>query len=260
MAAADIPPPAAPGQPVLLRLPRRRVWATYGLLGGIGLVFLGQVLLAPFPGDTDLILLYGAKINELIVQGQWWRLITPIFIHGSVLHFFFNAYALLSLGRDLERFYGAGRFLVLFFFAGLAGSTASFLFSPAASVGASGAIFGLIGAQAVLLFRNRQLLGDRARAGLQNILMIAGINLFIGLQSRQIDNWAHLGGLAGGLAMAWALGPVWQAVAQPANVPFAPPVFELVDRAAGGPFRWMAAAGLSLALSLLILLAIWAQR
>lgn len=237
------PPPAPPpaGRPARLWLPLHRRWATYLLLGAIGLVFLGQLALAPGPADVDPILAWGAKVNALILQGEWWRLITPIFIHGSLLHFAFNAYALYSLGGEIERFYGGGRFLVLFFYAGLAGSAASFVLSPAASVGASGAIFGLIAAQAVLLYRNRRLLGERARAGLQNILLIAAVNLFIGLQAgSRIDNWAHLGGLAGGLAMAWALGPVWQLEARPQE-PFAPPALALVDPGAGG--RGWAAAG-----------------
>ncbi|MBP7690866.1 MAG: rhomboid family intramembrane serine protease [Anaerolineales bacterium] len=243
-----------------MRLPARRVWATYGVLGLLGVVFLGQLALAPFAGDVDPILALGAKVNTLILQGEWWRLVTAIFIHGSLLHFFFNAYALFQLGREIERFYGAGRFLALFFYAGLAGSAASFLFSPAASVGASGAVFGLIGAQAVLLYRNRRLLGERARAGLQNVLFIAGFNLFFGLQSgSRIDNWAHLGGLAGGLAMAWVLGPVWRPVLRPAAEPFTPPVVELVDPAAG-PTRWIAAGALGAGLLTLLAAAVWLQR
>lgn len=240
-------PEAGPRQ-VRFNLPRRPLRVTYILLGLLGLVFLGQLALAPLPGDVDPILIWGAKVNALIARGQWWRLITPLFIHGSVLHFFFNAYALFSLGRDLEPVYGPARFLAVFFLAGLTGSTASLIFSPEASVGASGAIFGLIGAQAVLLYRNRALLGGRARAGLQNILVIAGLNLFIGLQAgARIDNWAHLGGLLGGLALAWVLGPVWRPVhVQPAQTPDDLPVVELGDPRS--PRRaWAAAAGLALA-------------
>jgi rhomboid protease GluP len=263
-------PGAGPGEPIpprprpaLIRLPRRRVWAVYGLLGTIAVVFLGQLVLAPQPGDVDPILIFGAKVNELIARGEWWRLVTPIFIHGSVLHFFFNAYALYSLGREIERFYGAARFLLLFFYSGVAGTTASLLLSPAPSVGASGAIFGLIGAEAVLLYRNRRLLGERARAGLQNILLIAGINLFIGFQGGlRIDNWAHLGGLAGGLAMAWIIGPVWLPVSQAPSgllaVPAAP-AFELVDQQAGGCASWMAVAALGAGLLAVIVAAVLIQ-
>lgn len=223
--------PAAAPRPALVRLPRQPVRATYVMLGAIGLVFLGQLVMAPFPGDVDPLLVFGAKVNELIVAGEWWRLITPIFVHGSLLHFFFNAYALYSLGREVERFYGAARFTLVFFFAGVAGTTASLWLSPAPSVGASGAIFGLIGAEAVLLYRNRALLGERARAGLQNILLIAAVNLVIGFQGgMRIDNWAHLGGLAGGLAMAWAVGPLWRLSPAPFVTPAGGLAYDLVDQ------------------------------
>jgi rhomboid protease GluP len=204
-------PPVTPAPPpvIRLRLPRYPVRITYVLLVCLGLVFVGQLALAPSAEDFDPIIAFGAKVNELIAAGEWWRLVTPIFIHGSLLHFAFNAYALFNLGRDIEAVYGPWRYLMLFFYAGVCGTVASMFFSAAPAVGASGAIFGLIGAEAVLLYRNRQLLGERARAGLQNILIIAAINLAIGLSAANIDNWGHLGGLAGGAAMAWVLGPVW---------------------------------------------------
>ena len=142
------------------------------------------------------------------LPGEYWRLITPIFLHGSLLHFFFNMYALYNLGREVESFIGPVRFALLFFYSGVAGSVFSLLFTPNPSVGASGAIFGLIGAQAVFLYRHRQLFGERGRRGLQQIIVIALINLAIGLQGN-IDNWAHLGGLLGGLAGGWALAPRW---------------------------------------------------
>jgi rhomboid protease GluP len=215
------PPPAeAPSGPrsVSLRLPTYRVWVTYALLGVIGLVFLAQFALNPFGPGADPILVWGAKENTLIAQGQVWRLVTAIFIHGSVLHFAFNAYALYNIGRQLEATYGGLRFGALFGLSGLSGSIASLLFNPYPSIGASGAIFGLIGAEAVLLYRNRALLGPRGRSALQNIVLIAGVNLLFGLQGG-IDNWAHLGGLLGGLALGWVIGPVWAVRTEPLSPP-----------------------------------------
>ena len=81
-------------------------------------------------------------------------------------------------------------------------------FNPSPSVGASGAIFGLIGALAVFLYRNRQIFGERGRRNLQNVIIIAAINFLFGLRGG-IDNWAHLGGLIGGLILGWFMGPVW---------------------------------------------------
>lgn len=250
------PSPPAP-RPTAVRLPRRRPWATYTLLGAIGLVFLGQLILAPFDSGVDPFIQYGAKINARIVQGEWWRLVTPIFVHGSLLHFFFNAYALYSLGREIEAFCGSRRFVILFFFAGVCGTTASLLLSPSASVGASGAIFGLIGAEAVLLYRNRRLLGARARAGLQNILVIAGLNLLIGLQpGLRIDNWAHLGGLLGGLIMAFWIGPLWAVETDPL---FGTPL-SVVDRRPLNAVRWLGVLALGLGLVGFIGLAIGLVR
>jgi membrane associated rhomboid family serine protease len=162
------------------------------------------------------VLVWGAKVNLLIARGEWWRLLTPIFIHADLLHVGFNCYALYYLGRDVERVSGAGRLALVFFFAGLAGNALSLLMSPRSAVGASGAVFGLIGASAVFFFRNRRLLGARGQAQLRSLIMLTVLNLALGLRPG-IDNWAHLGGLLGGLAMGWATMPVWGLVLSPAG-------------------------------------------
>ena len=154
----------------------------------------------------DLPLLFGAKINQFILQGQIWRLITPVFLHGSIVHLGFNMYALYSIGPPLERRYGISSFLALFFFGGLFGNIFSFIFSPNISLGSSTAIFGLIAAQAVYIYTNRLLLGSAAGPLLRNVLMMIAVNFVLGL-SPGIDNWGHLGGLAGGFAYAWFAGP-----------------------------------------------------
>jgi len=205
-----VPPPPgapAPGQPMTARLPLQRVWATYVWLGVITAVFIGQLIVIQTTGQ-DIIGDLGAKNNQLIAQGEYWRLLTAIFVHANILHYGFNAYALYIIGRDVERFSGPLRLTVIFLLAGLCGSVLSLVFTPEPSVGASGAIFGLIGAEAVFLFRNRQLFGQRGRRGLQNLIFIAILNFALGLQG-SIDNWAHLGGLIGGLILGWVLGPVW---------------------------------------------------
>jgi rhomboid protease GluP len=174
------------------------------------------------------------------MQGQLWRLITPLLLHGSIAHIGFNMYALFIFGPGLERYYGHLRFLTLYLLAGFAGNVFSFLFTPGLSVGASTAIFGLVAAQGVFLFRHRQMLGANARAGLMNIIFIVAINLFLGL-SPGIDNWGHLGGLFGGLAFAWLGGPILELTG-------APPYMELVDRRSEGE-AWLVAllVGLSFA-------------
>lgn len=194
-------------------LPLRRVWLVYTLMGLIGVVFAGQLASLWWLGD-DWVLALGAKVNAAIAAGQYWRLVTPIFIHADLLHLGFNLYALYYLGRDVERVAGAGRLGLVFAFAGLAGNGLSLLMSPNPAVGASGAIFGLIGASAVFFFRNRRLLGARGQAQLRSLIMLTILNLAIGLRPG-IDNWAHLGGLLGGLAMGWVLMPLWGLVVNP---------------------------------------------
>lgn len=218
------PGEAAQAPPVRVRLPAYPVRVTYFFLGLIIIVFIGQFLSEQLTG-FDLVAAYGGKINEFIAQGEVWRLLTAVFVHGGILHLLFNAYALYVIGRQVETIYGPLRFSVVYLCAGLAGSVASMLLTPAPSLGASGALFGLIGAEGVFLYRNRKLLGERARRGLQNILVIAFINLAIGLQGAfHIDNWAHIGGLLGGLSLSWFIGPLWTVRADP--VPGAQPTIE----------------------------------
>ncbi|KPL75282.1 hypothetical protein AC812_09660 [Bellilinea caldifistulae] len=170
------------------------------------LAFLGQLLTQTTFG-TDLLAAYGAKVNPLITAGQYWRLITPMWLHGSILHIAFNMYALFIFGSNLERYYGHIRFLLLYLISGYAGNVISFMMTPRPSLGSSTAIFGLLAAQAVFLYQNRQLIRN-ARSLLTSTLMIAAINLLLGT-SPGIDNWGHLGGLIGGLAFAWSAGPIW---------------------------------------------------
>lgn len=203
-----VPPPPVPPSPgtVLVELPKTRPIVTYTLLAVTIFIYILQEAGQALYG-VDLVTGWGLKVNEMILQGQFWRLITPMFLHGSILHIAFNMYALLAIGPGLERYFGHTRFLALYFISGFAGNVASFMFSTAPSLGSSTAIFGLLGAEGVFLYRNQRILGGSARRALNNIIMIAVINLLIGL-SPGIDNWGHLGGLIGGTLFAWFAGPV----------------------------------------------------
>ncbi len=178
---------------------------TYSILGLTILVFVAQLLSENLLG-IDVPAALGVKSNEAILQGQFWRLFTPMLLHGSLLHLGFNMYALYALGPTLESYYGHARYLALYVLAGFAGNVTSFIFSPANSLGSSTAIFGLLGAYGVFLYQNRELLGGRGRRGLINIITIAVINLAIGTMPG-IDNWGHIGGLVGGVLFAWIGGP-----------------------------------------------------
>ncbi|MBN2148648.1 MAG: rhomboid family intramembrane serine protease [Anaerolineales bacterium] len=203
----DLPPPA-PAYMVSVRPPATRPMVTYIILGVTILVYILQQLSeVALGGDWPLII--GAKINEYIFAGQIWRLITPVMLHASILHIGFNMYALYSFGPALERHYGHWRFLALYGIGGFAGNVISFLFSLNPSVGSSTAIFGLLGAEAVFLYQNRQLFGSIATRALGQVVTIAIVNLVIGL-SPGIDNWGHIGGLLGGSLFAFFAGPLFQ--------------------------------------------------
>lgn len=205
--SSPYPPQTSAPQEVIVQQPQGRPVVTYTILAVTVLIYLLQIATENFLLGTDLPALYGMKINELIVEGQFWRLITPVFLHGSILHIAFNMYALLIFGPGLERFYGHWRYLALYFVSGFAGNVFSFLFSSAPSLGSSTAIFGLLAAEGVFLYQNRKLFGKGAQRALINLVTIALVNLFIGL-SPGIDNWGHIGGLVGGALFAWFAGPL----------------------------------------------------
>ncbi len=196
-------------QRVRVSVPHVRPLVTYTLMGVTILAFLLQMA-SEFVLGYDLLGAFGVKANDLIVSGQLWRLFTPMFLHntGSILHIAFNMYALYALGPALETHYGHGRFIILYILAGFAGNVISFLFTAAPSLGASTAIFGLLGAEAIFLYRNRELFGAAAQRALTNVVIIAVINLIFGLQPG-IDNWGHIGGLLGGTFFAWFAGPLY---------------------------------------------------
>jgi rhomboid protease GluP len=181
---------------------------TYTLLGITVAVYLLQ-LLSQFALGYDLPIEVGAKANEYIRAGELWRFFTPMLLHGSLVHIGFNMYALYIFGIGLERRFGHGRFLLLYILSGFAGTVFSFLFTSSYSIGASGAIFGLIGAEGIFLFQNRKLFGNQVRGAINNVIFVVVINLFLGLQPG-IDNWGHVGGLMGGLIFAWFAGPHWE--------------------------------------------------
>lgn len=204
-AATEDQSPAAGGRMVSVRMPNRSPLVAYAILGLTIAVFLlqlaGQSLL-----EGDYAVALGAKVNEAIRAGQWWRLLTPVLLHGSVLHIAFNMMALHSLGPGLEGHYGHGRFLALYLLGAFGGNVLSFLFSEGASVGASTAIFGLFAAEAVFLYVNGSLFGPAARQALRQMGQLLVINLLISL-TPGIDLWGHLGGLLAGGAFALLAGP-----------------------------------------------------
>ncbi|OGO69991.1 MAG: hypothetical protein A2Z49_02800 [Chloroflexi bacterium RBG_19FT_COMBO_56_12] len=199
-------PPQGTGVPVTVRRPAIQPKVTYAIIGVTVVVYLLQMVTQYFMGG-DYPLYWGAKVNQLIQQGQLWRFFTPMLLHGSILHIGFNMYALYAIGRPLELYYGHWRYLALYVISGFAGNVFSFIFSPNPSLGASTAVFGVLAAEGVFLYQNREMFGQYANRALTQVIMIAAVNLVIGL-SPGIDNFGHVGGLVGGALFAWFAGPL----------------------------------------------------
>ncbi|WP_077621503.1 rhomboid family intramembrane serine protease [Sediminibacillus massiliensis] len=140
---------------------------------------------------------FGAKYNPAIKEGEWWRIVSSMFLHIGFFHLLMNMLALYYLGAAVEKIYGSFRFTVIYFSAGISGGLASFAFNTQVSAGASGAIFGLFGA---LLFFGITYKKLFFRTMGWNLLFILAINIIFGFVVPQVDNGAHIGGLVGGFA------------------------------------------------------------
>lgn len=163
---------------------------------GFGLqVFLGD-------GLTSAGANYGPAVFQ---EGQWWRLVTSMFLHGGIVHLLLNGWGFFQLGALFETWLGSIRLLLVYFASGIAGSLASAFFSEVPSVGASGAIFGVLGALIAFLVRRHQLLTPQAKSLLFQLVGWAVINVFFGFTSPGIDNAAHLGGCAAGFLLGLGL-------------------------------------------------------
>ncbi len=152
---------------------------------------------------THTLMALGAR-DYHVATGEWWRLVTAMFLHSGFMHLLFNAWVLFDVGPTVEEMYGTARFLVLYILAGVAGSLASFFYQPlAVMVGASGALFGLIGLMITYGYRHRTALGEQIKT---MYVRWAIYGLAFGFILPGIDNAAHIGGLAAGLAFGALVG------------------------------------------------------
>jgi membrane associated rhomboid family serine protease len=165
--------------------------ATYSLIAVICGAYLLQLLVPSIQQQLWL-----PSFEYLQFSNEWYRLFTVALTHGGFLHLGFNMYSLMVLGNPLEAAYGKQKFLIVFFVSLLTGSLTSAYFASlySASVGASGAIFGLFGALAIV--------GKKIGADIRSIVVIIGINFAFGFAIGGVDWRAHLGGLIGGVVAA----------------------------------------------------------
>jgi rhomboid protease GluP len=181
--------------------------ATTTLLGLMCVAFVLETL-ASGASKSDTLIGFGASLRPYFIDGQYWRLVMPMFLHLSLVHLALNLSGLYLFGPLLERAYGCGRFALLFLGGGVAGSLASMLFSRQLGAGASGGILGVCAALVLIRYRRPALLPRDARAVCGSRLVTGiGLTLAFGWLAPGIDNWAHLGGLAGGAAVSALLKP-----------------------------------------------------
>lgn len=159
---------------------------------------------------SSVLIAFGAKDNDLILQGQYWRFVTPIFLHANLLHVGLNMLNLAVLGVFLERLVGHMRFLLIYVTTGIVSIIASFYFMPQEiSVGASGAIFGLVGAYSVFVLMHRRAFRKGGIPALLWLIIVIVGNLSIGFFVPNVDNYAHLGGLLSGCLLGWWFTPLY---------------------------------------------------
>ncbi len=193
-----------------------RLLVTFGLITASVLVYLlvaaqGAALGVPFnvglveqPGR---VLALGALVPALVAEGEAWRLLTSIFLHSGFIHLAMNMISLYFLGSFAEVSFGRGRFFALYFISGIAGGLAYLYFGSfdTPAVGASGAIFGLLGG--VFGFAIKRGTFSTRNPVISQLLILTAINLFLGATIPNVSNTAHVGGLLGGLVYGWLFAP-----------------------------------------------------
>ena len=181
----------------------RRAPVTMMLLVVIAIVFGFEVMTGAFYSDEAMVRL-GAIVPGLLQRGEWWRLLAAMFLHGGWLHWATNSWALYQLGMLYESLFGSPRFAFIYFASGICASIASSLYQHGPAVGASGAIFGILGAFIFSIRRSPQYRHQPWTRGLTGQLIFwIVVNIGIGLYFPFIDNVAHMGGLATGLLLGF---------------------------------------------------------
>ena len=174
---------------------------TYTLILLNILVYIVAKIRALVTGTSyfDVMCSFGIKDNVLIRQGEYFRLLAPVFLHAGVIHLLLNCYALHAIARPCERLYGNLKFICIYLLSGICGCIANFAFSNSLSLGASGAIFGILGA--TLYFKTQKPVAFKSIFG-STFISIIILNLLLGFMIKDIDNYGHIGGLLAGFLLA----------------------------------------------------------
>lgn len=242
--------PEPPPEPGWVRVPTHPPRATFVMLVLLVSVYLAQLGVMLATGE-DWLLAWAMRDVNSLGRGEVWRLFTATFVHGTWFHILINVYTVYILGREVEQIFGPIRFGLIFILSGFASAVIGSLISPLPSIGAGGAISGLIGAEMSFLFRHRGLLGDRSRRALESLLTFASLMVIASLFIR-LDVWGLLGGLLGGMMLAWLLGPAWTVIAQRPIAPARQPELKVEDRQPLNRNRWLEIVAFVLVLSALL--------
>jgi len=193
-----------------------RLPVTFSLILACVLVYAGVMALAVAAGipwnvafvtQPGEILIKGALVPKLVAEGQVWRLVTSVFLHSGLTHLALNMLSLYFLGSFAEQSFGRGRFFAMYVLSGLSGGLAYLYFGgfDAPAVGASGAIFGILGG--ILGYAVRRGTFSWQNPVIRQLLILVAINLFLGASIPNISNTAHIGGLLGGATFGWLMAP-----------------------------------------------------
>lgn len=175
-------------------------YITYVLMGINVLLYLVPILLGNYEYIINKYCIHGPSIRI----GEYYRLLTGMFLHGSIMHLFFNMYALYVIGSQIENYFGRIKYLIIYLFAGVMGALFSMIFNGnVLSIGASGAIFGLMGSLLYFGYHYRVYLGNVLKTQLIPLILF---NLLLGFILSGVDNFAHIGGLIGGILITKSVG------------------------------------------------------
>ena len=180
------------------------------ILGYILSAFLSQSLIDM---DIEVLVDMGALFGPMtVLDGEWWRLFTAMFLHGGMTHLLMNMFSLYLIGRGVEQYFNTTSYLSIYLFSGLLGGLASLYMHPASvGVGASGAIFGIFGAMGGFFIAHRDKIEAHTKAFMKDFAIIIGINLVIGFSIPSVDVSAHVGGLVIGFIGGYVISknPKW---------------------------------------------------
>ena len=187
----------------------KKIYVTQAIMALCAIGFVITLMFGGIPAivdvPTNILALLGANNITLLQSGEIWRLLTYMFLHGSLLHLLINMYSLYIIGTQIENYYGKTKYIIIYLVSGICGGLLSAIGIGvnAISAGASGAIFGLLGALAYFGYHYRLYLGNALKT---QIIPVIAINLLIGVMVTGIDNFCHIGGLISGIFTAMALG------------------------------------------------------